>query len=135
MKTNGSHDFHNDDADDPVWRLVDRGTRTQPTSHFVNDVIRTARLTSVEKVSWWSRFRLPIGFGSMATAGTVAVMAVCAWFALKPAEVAAPDQAAVPAAHAELASLDEVAQTELLVDASENPADFSDSELLAIMGL
>lgn len=114
---------------DPLWDLLRQSPRAEVRPSFVDDVLRAARLETA-RPPWWQRFRLPLAAGGLAAAAAAVALA----FTLPKA---AP-QPSVPltgtATPAEgFDDLDEALRTETLLVAAENPADFSDAELVALL--
>ena len=122
--------------DDPVWSLLARSPSRSAGPRFVDDVVRRARLDGDGPLPWWSRWQSPVP--AWAAAGIAAAL-VAGFFALRPPVDAPPviNQAALIEEAAEeerLAHLQEVLETEMLFAAVEHLDEFSDTELISLIG-
>ncbi len=114
------------DPNDPVWNLLRQSPLAEPRPGFADDVVRAARL-SASRSPWWKRFALPLAGASIAAAAAITLVA------LTPEESAPETPHVAETSDHSLESLDEMVQTETLILAAENPADFSDGELVALL--
>ena len=118
---------------DPIWDLIRQSPRHEARPSFVDDVVRASRQTPEP---WWKRFWIPITTGGLATAATAAVAIYLMGSHTVP--TGAPydtsgfaDNAAAKSQPIE--ALDEIAHTEALLLASDDPSSFSDAELVALI--
>ena len=121
---------------DAVWKLLDHSRPHSAGPRFVDDVVRRARMDADAPVSWWSRGFSPAP--AMAVAGLAAAF-VAGFFVLRPAADDPPGEirSAVvedAADQERLAHLQEVLETEMLFAAVEHLEDFSDAELISLIG-
>lgn len=116
---------------DPVWNLLAKSPTTQASTHFVSDTVRLARLT--EQVQpWWKRF-----FKPSPANGLIAAFAACLVFIITGIFHNVPDSRIAPSAHfnsPQAKSIQNIAETEVLIAAADNPGNFSDQELVCLLG-
>jgi len=121
---------------DALWRLLGDCSPKQAGPRFVDDVVRKARLDSGSSQPWWSRWLAPVPAASLA--GLAAAL-VIGFFVTRPPEpppqrdstiaLSAGDSLEIRMDH-----LQEVLETELLFAAVEHLDEFSDDELLVLIG-
>lgn len=116
---------------DPVWDLLRQSPKAEARPSFANDVVRAARLQP-EARPWWKRFALPLAVGGLSTAATAALAVFL--IVQQPDAVDSPSIVENPPAASSLEELDEIVRTEALLVAAENPSEFSDAELVALIG-
>jgi hypothetical protein len=119
---------------DPLWDLLAQSPPAQASPAFSQNVARAARLAAPAAGRRWLTF--PRLLGGLAAAAAAAV-AFLAWPASDPVGKLAstPAPAATTATPAEsFADLQAVAEEELLLAAAENLSQFSDAELLVLLG-
>lgn len=121
---------------DPVWKLLENARPHAASPRFADDVVRLARLDADRPLPWWRRGFAPVPV--TATAGLAAAI-VLGVFALRPAQDAPPAPAPVVVApevskEARVAHLQEVLETEMLFAAVEHIDEFSDEELITLIG-
>lgn len=115
--------------DDAVWQLLGQVPRTQPAPDFVSNTVRTARLLGQDKpTAWWKKLFAPMPIAGLAAACAAVALAV---HFLQPATTQSPGSGI--AAH-NAQAIQEVAQAELLLAASEDFSEFSDQELVCLLG-
>jgi len=110
---------------DPVWDLLRQSPSLRPGPSFAADVVRAARLKK-SAAPWWSRAWIPASIGAAALVAVVLTLQA-------PSESAAPGLSTLPA-EAPFADLQENYEAEVLLAASEHLADYSDEELVAMIG-
>lgn len=111
---------------DPVWDLLRQSAAHRPGPNFASDVVRAARLETTKK-SWWSRFVIPASVGA-ALAGAAALVVVTLTLQTKPSgtvTMTPPDS---------LADLQDDYETEVFLAAAEHLGDYSDEELVSMIG-
>ena len=128
MKPN-SHDTEEHSEKDDVWKLLDQAPPAQPTAHFSADTVRLARLTG-QPEPWWKRFISPMPIASFAAA-TAAVTLAFTYFV-------GPDDSTSPSvsySSPQAETIQEIVETEILIAASDNLHEYSDEELICLIGL
>ena len=117
---------------DPVWDLLDKTETAEIDPLFVSNVMRKVRLASEAKRSWWKRPMLvgPLLAGSMAS--LVAALLIT-FSGDEPSTGSAgvdplPLQEELDTPH-----LDTLLDEEMLSQAAEDPAAFSDEALVALL--
>ncbi|MGB6220716.1 hypothetical protein [Haloferula sp.] len=114
---------------DPVWDLLRQSPSVKSSPSFTDNVVRAARLEPRAQ-PWWKRFALPMAVGGLTTAATAAIAIL---LLVQQPEDDVPVVDSNPAEASSLEAMDEILRTEALVVAAENPADFSDAELVALI--
>lgn len=111
---------------DPVWDLLRQSAAHRPGPNFATDVVRAARLEAAKK-PWWSRLIIPASVGA-ALAGAAALVVVTLTLQTKPggSVVTNPPDS--------LAALQEDYETEVFLAAAEHLGDYSDEELVSMIG-
>ncbi len=115
---------------DPVWDLLRQSPSLRPGPNFAANVARAARLEEPAK-PWWSKLLIPVSIGG-ALAGAAALVAVV--FALQSGTNSVGPVAITVPANSSFADLQENYETEVLLAASDHLADYSDEELVALIG-
>ena len=125
---------HNNDEsweNDAVWKLLDQAPPVAASPRFVDDTVRAARLAG-QASPWWRRVFAPVPLAGLAAA-TAAVVFVFT-------QVSVPTPGANPisgglAVSDQAAQIEEIADTETLISAVDHMENFSDMELVALIGL
>lgn len=115
---------------DPVWELLRQSPSLRPGPNFAANVARAARLEEPAK-PWWSKLWIPASIGS-ALAGAAALVAVV--FSLQTGNNPTGPVIVTTTPPSSLADLQENYETEVLLAASDHLADYSDEELVALIG-
>ena len=117
---------------DPVWDLLDKTETAEIDPLFVSNVMRKVRLASEAKRSWWKRPALvgPLLAGSMASLVAALLITLSGD---EPSTGSAgvdplPLQEELDTPH-----LDTLLDEEMLSQAAEDPAAFSDEALVALL--
>ncbi len=119
-------------AADPVWDLLRKSPTVQVSPQFADRVLRAVRLQETPQ-PWWSRaFALPMWV--RASAATAVVAIACGLFYLPKSPDAIEIVALTPVETEAFSHLDEVANQELLLVATDHLNEFSDSELVTLIG-
>jgi hypothetical protein len=122
----------NDDSweNDPVWKLLDQSPPATAGPRFADDTVRAARLAG-QAARWWSRLLAPLPLAGLAAATAACVIAVISLQNDTPAanggHIAAVDSNA-------FAEIQEIAETEALLSAVDDLDNFSDLELVSLIG-
>lgn len=115
---------------DPVWDLLRQSPSLRPGPNFAANVARAARLEESTK-PWWAKLWIPASVGG-ALAGAAALVAVV--FTLQSGTNPIGATVITTPANSSLADLQENYETEVLLAASDHLADYSDEELVALIG-
>lgn len=117
---------------DAVWNLLEQAPPKTAGTRFANDVVRAARLLPEEK-PWWSRLVSPAPLAGLA--GAAAITAVVAFAALTFMTPTGNrgDQALLTDSDQAVA-IQDIAETETLIEAADQLDDFSDNELVSLIG-
>ena len=118
--------------DDPVWDLVDRAAPRAAGALFTRNVMREVRLASERSLPWWKQLITPkpILAGSLA-AVTVAILITVD--SDEPGQTAVTEPAPAPMAELQAPQLDTLLEEEMLSQAAEDPAAFSDEALVTLL--
>ena len=114
---------------DAVWKLLDQARPKSPTARFTDDTVRAARLTATAQ-PWWHRLLAPAPLAGLAA--TTAALAFAIISLVGPAKVSEA-QIASQDSHQALA-IQDIAETETLIAAADQLDDFSDTELVGLIG-
>lgn len=114
---------------DAVWKLLDQATPASAGPRFVDDTVRAARLAGQED-AWWKRLFTPVPLAALAGATAALVFTVASLTGPSPKSNGA--NMAFDNEHA--AEIQDIAETETLMAAVENLDDFSDNELVSLIG-
>ena len=113
-----------------MWNLLAKSPTTQASTHFVSDTVRLARLT--EQVQpWWKRWLRPLPLSGLAVATAALAFSVTGLLQQ------IPDSQPSPSAHfnsPQAENIQDIAETEILIAAADNPGNFSDQELVCLLG-
>lgn len=114
---------------DAVWKLLDQAPSQTASPRFADDVVRMARLAGEVK-PWWSRFVSPAPLTGLAAATAALTFSVIGLFGPStgshlPGTVVDSPQAA---------NIQDIAETETLIAAVDHLDDFSDTELVSLIG-
>ena len=111
---------------DAVWKLLDQAPPQAASARFTDEVVRMARL-SVEVKPWWSRLLSPAPLAGFAAATAALTFSIVSLFG--PSE-----QPSSPADSPQAANIQDIAETETLIAAVDHLDDFSDTELVSLIG-
>ncbi len=114
---------------DAVWKLLDEAPPRPTSKHFTDNVVRTARL-SVEKKSWWNKLFSPTALAVLATATPAVTFAVI--YFTSHLQQSTPQITLLDSPHA--TAIQDIAETETLIAAVDQLDDFSDPELVSLIG-
>jgi len=118
-----------DVSQDPVWDLLRHSPSSSVSAGFADRVVMAARQADATSSPFWSRTRLMVS----AVTGMAAALAIAATVILlpDPAPVIVHQPLDAPDA---FASLEEVASQEMLLAATDHLGEFSDTELVSLIG-
>jgi hypothetical protein len=111
---------------DAVWKLLDQAPPKSAGVRFADDTVRAARL-SAEIKPWWSRLLSPAPLAGLAAALACAFISL-----LGPAKVSGSQTAVLNSPQA--VAIQDIAETETLIAAADHLDDFSDNELVGLIG-
>jgi hypothetical protein len=118
---------------DAVWKLLDHGTQTTPSPRFLDDTLRAIRLEPAN-TPWWKRILSPIPLTGLATAAAAITLTFIAFNQDTPTVPTITETRATPQ-ETSLAAIQDIAEAELLNAAIDHLDDFSDHELVSLIGL
>jgi hypothetical protein len=113
---------------DAVWKLLDQAAPAPASPRFVEDVVRAARLDA-KPAAWWTRLMSPAPLTGFAAAVCVLALGFVTW--MGPAATESPSLALDSASAAEI---QDIAERETLLAAIDQIDDFSDHELVNLIG-
>ncbi len=115
---------------DAVWKLLDQAQPLTPSARFVDDTVRAAKLSQPGK-SWWSKLFAPMPLAALAGATAAVAFGLISIPGPHPADTS-PDVVVIDSQHA--VDIQEIAETETLIAAADRLDDFSDTELVSLIG-
>jgi len=123
-----THTPHDDSwENDAVWSLLDQAPPAAPSSRFVDDTVRAARLQGIA-LPWWKCLGPQASIPGLVAAAAMIVIGFILIIA-KPSPYA-PTAAESPQAQ----EIQEIAETETLIAAIDHMDQFSDTELVSLIG-
>lgn len=114
---------------DSVWKLLDQAPPASAGPRFVDDTVRAARLAG-QTQPWWKRLLTPAPLAGLAATTAALVFSVLSW--LGPPADSSSQTAWLDANQA--AAIQDIAETETLIAAVDQLDDFSDTELVSLIG-
>ena len=120
---------------DAVWKLLDQAPAEPASYGFADNTVRAVRLEEPD-APWWHRLfgPLPLGFATT----TVAAALVIGFFTFsltpttsEPEPVAAQT---IDQSSGNIAAIEDIAETEVLISAVDRMDDYSDHELVTLIG-
>lgn len=123
--------LNSDDSleNDAVWKLLDQAPLRSPSPRFVDDTVRAARLAG-QAEPWWKRLFTPAPLAGLAGATAALVLSVISLSGPAPG----PDSLTTAFETDHAAAIQEIAVTETLIAAADHLDDFSDNELVCLIG-
>jgi hypothetical protein len=119
--------------DDPIWDLLRQSPGVQASPQFADRVMRQIRTQEATALggmaAWWQRFFAPKVLWSCGAAAAIALGSYVAVTLVPEPQGTLVVQHDVD----EFASLEEVANQELLLAATDHLNDFSDTELVSLI--
>ncbi len=117
-----------DPESDPVWDLIDKAP-TQPASvHFARETVKLVRQARERRRSWWQKLMTPVQLTGLAAAAAAVALVIGFGFP------GAGSGKVVTSNGEKAAALTEALETEMLMAAADNPSEFSDQELVYLLG-
>jgi hypothetical protein len=126
--------LHHDDPceTDAVWKLLDSAPAPKADARFLERTVRAARLLD-EPLPWWKRLMSPAGIaGGLAATAAVTLAIIAIPHRSGPVQSWTPGETDSAERFAEL---QDAVETEALMAAVEHLDDFSDHELVHLIGL
>ena len=114
---------------DAVWKLLDQAPPKTAGARFADDTVRAARL-SMEITPWWGRLLSPAPLAGFAAATAALAFAVISLVGPTPGSGIQTAVLDSPQAVA----IQDIAETETLIAAVDQLDDFSDTELVSLIG-
>ncbi len=114
---------------DAVWKLLEQSPMKTADARFVDDTVRAARLIG-ELKPWWSRLFSPASLAGLAGATAALAFAVISWVGPTSDSISPMAMLNSPQAFA----IEDIAETETLLAAVDHLEDFSDRELVSLIG-
>lgn len=114
---------------DAVWKLLDQVPPQAAGAWFADNTVRAAKLAEAAK-PWWARLLSPAPLAGLAAA--TAALAFSAVTLLGPSRAPIIETSEVTSSQA--ADIQEIAETETLIAAADHLEDFSDTELVSLIG-
>jgi len=115
---------------DAVWKLLDEAPPASAGPRFVDDVMRAVRLEETPQ-PWWKRVFAPLPVAGLTTATAAIALAVHSLISV-PSPTGAP--VVVAPATESFAEVQDAADAEVLVAAADHLDQFSDNELVSLIG-
>jgi len=112
---------------DAVWDLIDKAPTQPASAYFAHKTVQLVRERQ-ERKSWWQRLLTPVPLAGLAAATAAIALAISMSFP--------SDQGGNVASFGgeQADAIQEALETEMLIAAADNPADFSDQELVYLLG-
>ena len=125
--------LHTDDSweNDAVWKLLDQAPPASAGPRFADDTVRAARLLE-QGEPWWKRLFAPLPLAGLAGAAAALVFS----FAQVPGPTSGglPQVADTNVNVQRAAEIQDIAETETLMTAVDHLDDYSDNELVTLIG-
>ena len=116
---------------DPVWDLVDKAPTQPASSHFASATVRMVREQQERKSAWWKQLFAPMPLAGLAAAAAAVALVV-------NVSMNTPDAGNfVDNSNfdsVEAVAIQEVVEVEMLMVAADNPSEFTDQELVTLLG-
>jgi hypothetical protein len=114
---------------DAVWKLLDQTSPVTASPRFADDTVRAARLAGQPAV-WWKRLFSPAPLAGLAAATAAVAITVLSLTNTN----SGPGDETVSVDPAGFAEIQEIAEAETLICAVDHLDDFSDVELVSLIG-
>ena len=113
---------------DPVWDLVDKAPTQPASAHFARETVKLVRERQ-ERQSWWQKLLTPAPLAGLAVATAAIALAITMSFPDNP-----PAGSSANFSGEKAEAIQEALETEMLMAAADNPSEFSDQELVYLLG-
>ena len=125
-------DFDPDLESDAIWNTLAEATDLEPSPAFLQNTLRRVRLEADSRPWWKSLTPRRVWTASFAALGTAP--AVVALMISSPSDPTPVERAtSVETAPSQWTELEDALASEVLTEAAENPAMFSDQEIVALL--
>ncbi|MDX1679506.1 MAG: hypothetical protein R3242_02135 [Akkermansiaceae bacterium] len=114
--------------EDPVWDLVDKSPTKEASANFRNKTVQLVRQQRKSRGSWWQQLLKPAPLSGLAVAAAAVVLLI----AISDRGDQNGGVAGFDAKQTE--TIQEIVETEMLIAAADNPEQFSDQELVCLLG-
>ena len=114
---------------DAVWKLLDQAPPVSAGPRFVDDTLRAARLAG-QPQPWWKKLFAPAPLAGLAGATAALVFSISGWIGPSPDT----NTRTVGLDTERAAQIQEIAETETLIAAVDHLDEFSDNELVTLIG-
>ncbi len=114
---------------DAVWKLLDQAPLQAASPRFLDDTVRAARLMEAPQ-PWWKRLFAPAPLAGLAGATAALVFTITQLTGPAPE----PEKTAALFESEQAAAIQEIAAAETLIAAVDHLDDFSDHELVSLIG-
>lgn len=116
---------------DAVWNLLDQAPPAAAGPRFADNTVRAARLSG-RSDPWWKQVLRPLPVASFAAASAAVAIAVTSW---NDRTVTPADGVTVEVtSDSHAAEIADIAETEALMAAVDHLDEFSDNELVSLIG-
>jgi hypothetical protein len=126
------HDDPNDLEKDALWEFLRQSPAQQARPSFAADVVRAARLSAPEK-PWWQRALIPLSFGGL-LAGAAAMVVVSLSMQQQKGPSVAPVAKVTVTSPGSITDVQDYAESQVLSVAADHLSDYSDDELVSLVG-
>ena len=114
---------------DAVWKLLDQAPPVSAGPRFVDDTLRAARLAG-QPQPWWKKLFAPAPLAGLAGATAALVFSISGWIGPSPDT----NTRTVGLDTERAAQIQDIAETETLIAAVDHLDEFSDNELVTLIG-
>jgi hypothetical protein len=111
---------------DAVWKLLEQSAPVSASDRFAQNTVRAARLIA-ETQPWWSRLFSPAPLAGLAGVTAALVFTMLSWVGPATKSMNSLDSM-------EAVAIEDIAATETLIAATDHLEDFSDSEIVSLIG-
>lgn len=115
---------------DAIWKLLDQAAPVTASPRFVDETVRAARLDAEVKPWWGRRFFSPAPLAGLAVTAAAVTFTFLSMVGTSPESD--PHLVDLDSSHAY--AIQEFAETETLIAALDQLDDFSDHELVSLIG-
>ena len=115
---------------DAVWKLLDQAPPRVAGARFTDDTVRAARLSEAAK-PWWGRVFAPVPLASLGAATAAVTIALLSWVGPSSPQ---PNIETAMQDSSQAVVIQEIAEAETLIAAVDHLEDFSDNELVSLIG-
>lgn len=119
------------DRDDAVWDLLEKAPAPQASPHFAQRTVMAALATD-QSQAWWKSLFAPLPLTGLATATALLLFVITGTISRLPD--ANPTTVSTDYRSIQAEEIQEIAETEILLAAADDLGDFSDHELICLLG-